>query len=346
MRSERSAWRRVGVCVVALAALDQAVLPILRVAEHRRYERPSAGRSDHPARPRFASSDVFALGPLIAYLREHPDRRAPRAVFLGNSIVWGYGVRDEASIPAVFQRLAPELDVFNVAVNGFRNGDAYVITKALAGAAEVFYWFHLDEGPQAQPLLPRVVDVSAEDAARFGLTPSPAPTALDRLTDCWRLHRYAYRLQAAWFGTSLRQCLYRRISAALGRRGVADGAAPVEARPAAPVTAATAQDVQLLWDYAAVVRSRGARAVIVEIDGLGGPMITPSDRDAFNRAFAPEVVALALEAPEAWRMPDGRHLTPEGCRAIAEQLAAEAAGQVAVQVGEHPAVPPDPAASP
>ncbi len=311
--SERSAWRRLIVCLVTLVLIDQVVPPVLRIAERRRYQAEGG---------RFERSDLFPLGPLVEYVREHPTEDRPRAIFLGNSIVWGYGVREPETIPSVFQLLAPDVHVFNVAINGFRNGDAYLITKALLDGADVFYFFHVDEGEQAHEILPRLIEVNKEDAARFHLPPSATlRSRLDWMADLWRLHRDAYRLQAAWFGTSTRQALYRTISRLLGR-----SSAPLEPDGAASATesiaASTGADSQLLWDYATLIRSRGKKGVVVEVEGLRGPVMPDADRETFNRTFAPHVIALRLVALPEWRMADGRHLTAEGCAHMAQALAA------------------------
>ncbi len=314
--SERSAWRRLIVCLATLVLIDQAVPPALRIAEQHRYQAEGG---------RFERSDLFPLGPLVEYVREHPTEARPRAIFLGNSIVWGYGVREPQTIPSVFQSLSPDVHVFNVAINGFRNGDAYLITKALLDGGDLFYFFHMDEGEQAHEILPRLIEVDQEDAARFHVAPSTKlRSRWDRVADVWRLHRDAYRLQAAWFGTSTRQALYRTISRMLGRSSTS-------LEPAASATesvaTSTGADSRLLRDYATLIRSRGKTAVVVEIDGVRGPVMSEADRETFNRTFAPDVIAIRLSAPPEWRMADGRHLTAEGCARIAQALAAARNGE-------------------
>ena len=160
-----SVWRRIGVCLLALAVVDQAVLPILRAAEARRYE------SDVPVR--FENSDLFVIGPLTAYFKEHPVGRKPRVVFFGNSFVWGYGVDGHETLPAMFQRLEPSARVFNFGINGFESGNAYLMSKAIIDAVDTVYLVHI--GEHANPILAQLIPVSQEDIARFHLRSASTP---------------------------------------------------------------------------------------------------------------------------------------------------------------------------
>ena len=128
------AVRRLVACLVVLAVVDQAVLPILRWAEPLRYE------SDRPLR--FENSDLFLLGPSTAYLRDHPIGSRPRIVLFGDSVVWGYGVRAHETIPAAFQRAVPSARVLNFGINGFGTESAFLMTKALGRTISGAIVFH------------------------------------------------------------------------------------------------------------------------------------------------------------------------------------------------------------
>lgn len=319
------------MCLAVLAAVDQAVLPIVRRAEARRYE--------SAVHVRFENSDLFLLGPLTEYLREHPVGRKPRVAFFGSSVVWGYQVEAHEAIPSAFQRLAPQVRVINFGVNGFRNGEAYLISKAVIDAVEVCYLFRSDDDGPVNPLLPQLIDVSLEDAARFGLTrPSPFQERSDRLASRWRLARYSYRLQAAWFGTSTRQFLYLQVGRVAKRLlgpPPMTAADPPTASPElvgleAPSgnrdvsdqeTARLSSRYPLLWDYAQLLASHRKRGVIIDFSDLdASAQMTEGDRRLFNTVFHPYVVAAKLIVPPSWRLHDRRHLTPAGSRGVAEVL--------------------------
>lgn len=332
------AWRRLLVCVIGLALADLAVVPLLRRAEAARYE------SDRQMR--FENSDLFMLGPLTDYLLEHPKGDRPRAAFFGNSIVWGYGLNADQAMPSVFQRLRPDTRVLNFAVNGFETGNAYLISKALLDAVDTFYVFPI--GTHANAMLPQLIPVAQDDLARFGLRPpSTAERLMRRCTAWWKLPRYSYRLQAAWFGTSTRQYVYLRkgeIARRMLRGHVplkrhvspedpvepASPALPKEeatwSAPLAPrVTEADAERVRamqpLLWEYAELLASHRKRGVLIEV----GPhmRLTDEERGVFNARFAPFVTIAKLTVPESWCY-DGTHFTAEGAAGVAAALAKRA----------------------
>lgn len=328
---EGSAWRRLGFCVLVLAAVDRAVPSILRVSEQGRYE--------SNIQVRFENSDLFLLGPLTAYLREHPKGAKPRVVFFGDSVVWGYFVKPHEAIPEVFQRIAPGVRVLNFGINGFQTGSAYLMTKALIEAVDVVYLFEV--GEDADPMLPKLIEVDAADAARFGLTTrSRLEKAFDRLTQCWLLHRYSYRLQAAWFGTSTRQHLYLHkgewAQKLLGRAAGGDdgGAEPLADVPNEPAqwqvrrqrgsvaredAARVAAKHRLLWDYATLVSAHQKHGAIIEMAGHHQTM-TEEEQGIFNAYFHPYVMLATLDVPDSWLMKDHVHFTPEGSRGVAELL--------------------------
>jgi hypothetical protein len=327
--------RRLLAAVAVLAAIDPFVPGLLDRLEAARYESNRTFR--------FENSDLFALGPLVQYLREHPRGDRPRVVFFGNSVVWGYFLGPNESVPAQFQRLIPEMRVFNLAVNGFESGSAYLITKNIIDAVDTIYLFHV--GRTAHPMLPRLVSVGPGDVARFALTPpDDVEVRLEGLLAFWRLYRDAYRLQAALFGTSTRQYLYRHKASlpgaiwravsgrATGDEGVPElGSEPaaladvVEMRAdvaSAPVTETRRRGLAaaypLLWDYAEMVRAHRKHAVVVEID-RAAPPIQQRDRADLNLIFHPHVSFVALSIPPGFQF-DALHLSAAGARAVAQAL--------------------------
>lgn len=327
--SARSVWCRVGVCVVTLLALDQAVRPVLDWSERRRYE---SGVS-----VRFGSSDLFLIGPLTEYLREHPVSRRPRVVFFGNSTVWGYSLGDADTISAMYQRLAPQTQVLNLGMNGFQSGGAYLITKDIVDSVDVVYVF--DQGSEAHPMLAKLIPVSPEDIARYQLNPPPVTGFVDRAAKAWNLARYSYRLQGAWFGMSARDYLYINktewIKSLFGRAVSAHARAdwpeaPAEAgiwnapvawwRPSANQSRRLAQRYPLVWDFAQLVADHGKHGVIVEYVFEGGarPM-SWWDRALLNARFRPHVIVAHLRIPKSWML-DGLHFNPSGSLAVAKLL--------------------------
>ncbi len=338
-RLPRSA-RRLLVAAVVLAAIDPLVPGLVHRLETARYESGPVFR--------FENSDLFSLGPVVQYLREHSTGRRPRVVFFGNSIVWGYFLESEQSLPAAFQRLTPTVQVFNMAVNGFESGSAYLITKNIIDAVNTVYLV-LDPsdvstvGRTAHPMLPQLVRVGTEDLERFALTPPNRVEArLADLLGVWSLYRDAYRLQAALFGTSTRVYVYQHkmsLPSTIWRavRGPASGhqgSEPASPPPAAgvdvnvevaSVSVPAARRGELaaahpfLWDYAELVRTRQKRAVIVQIEGYSVD-IGPVDRADLNLIFRPYVSFVKVSIPRTLRMVDGLHLSAEGARAVAQAL--------------------------
>ena len=216
-------WRRLLVAVVVLAAVDRVEPGILHSLEEARYEDPQRVF-------RFENSDLFGLGPLVSYWREHPKGRQPRVVFLGNSVTYGYLLPASAALPAHYQRLDPGEKVYNAGINGFEMGSALLIAKASIDAADSFFVLsHTDS--TANPRLPLLIPVSEDDRRRFSLT---APDALEQWLSTganhWRLYRDSYRLQAAFFGTATRQYLYLN-KGRLARAVVGAPGGPTQAPP-------------------------------------------------------------------------------------------------------------------
>lgn len=323
--------RRILFAIGLLALIDPLVEPTVHRLERARYE------SDRLFR--FEASDLFAIAPVVAYLRENPQGERPRVVFFGNSVVWGYWLQPRETVPAQFQRLAYTSKVFNFGVNGFESGSAYLITKAVIDAIDVVYLFHV-AGPPS-PALGKLIPISSADTQRFGLaTVAPLEQTLERLMVHWKLYRYSYRLQTALFGTSTRLYLYlnkgrileafsfRQPSAEPSEGDVVGGPArglgvEIDA-PVSPVTP-TGERVRtltaeypFLWEYAVFLRAHRKVGVIVEIAG-SSTTVEDGDRADLNAYFYPHVRFMRLRVnPELET--DGTHLSPLGARAVAETL--------------------------
>ena len=330
--TNRSAAQRLVVCFLVLAAVDQAVIPVLYFSESRHYKSAAFGR--------FPNSDLFPLGPLVEYLEENPIGPKPRAAFLGDSRVWGYRLKSEETIPAAFQRLAPEMEALNLGINSFKEGSNYLITKRLLGSVDFYYLFFQEglEDQQAHPLLPKLIRVDPEDAAWFHFQqPSKIRIWLDRLADHWRLSRYSYRLQAAWFGTSARQACYLSLKNLLLARSAKKQVperTPVEAASAAAFyevpmdhgmlspeeVKRLAQCYPLLWKQADLFARHDKRGFFIEFSNA--PTVMPKqDAALFNAYFHPSALVVRLVIPKSWYMDEQSHVTAEGAAGVARLLA-------------------------
>lgn len=309
---------------LTLAVIELFVPGWLARAEHSRYEGAGVFR--------FPYSDLFATGPAVAYLRDHPAGDRPRAVFLGNSVVWGFRLPVADSLPVRYQQLDPAIRVFNFAVNGFGLGSAFLMLKDVIDSVDTIYL--PADGEQVNAGLARLIPVSDEDVTRFHLDPPDRfEQALERGLGAWQLYRDSYRLQAAWFGTSTRNYLYTHKSSLLG--GVADDGggslAPnppspsgvtvfhrvASAEPSAAQRQALAAAEPQLWEYASFIRAHGKRAVFWRIDN--DARTSPPDWDDLNRVFRGSVAFVTIAAPPAM-MIDARHLTATGSAAVAMVL--------------------------
>jgi lysophospholipase L1-like esterase len=316
--------RQAVVAVLCLAALDRLMPGWLASAEARRYELETALR--------FEQSDIFALGPLVSYLREQPHGPRPRIAFLGDSIVWGYGVPAEDTVAARFQARAPAEHVLNLGMNGTDTGDMYLIAKSVLDSVATLYVF--DRRPRVlHQQLPQVIPVARDDLTRFGLTP-PVHASGNDVLSFWRLFRDSYRIQAAGLGTSTRVFTYSRLATAgkaLRRRPdrpAADVAvdataigvdSPVAAVPPSAERAALLSRHQaLLWDFAQMVRDRHRTAVFVEM-ATNKVALADDERADLNAQFGPEVRFVLVDVPPAL-MIDGSHLNRAGAVALAEIL--------------------------
>ena len=305
---------------------DQFEPAILRSLEHRRYE-------DRARDFRFVSSDFFALGPLVAYFRDRPRGDAPRVVFLGDSVIYGHFLTAAEALPAAYQRLDPSVKVFNLGINGFQSGSSFLVAKATIDAIDLVYVLrHVDA--RAEPLLPKLIPVDEADRARFQLAvPRRADAWLSSTANHWRLYRDAYRLQAALFGTSTQEYLYRNIGA-LARSFIARLRAAEPGRESAGeiVTEAPASDLmpdaarlaQLrqrhpeLWAFGDLFAERRKSVVLLHIPDYSDALPRGSIAD-FNRVFAPYGRILILHIPPALTF-DGRHLTQAGAAQLARAL--------------------------
>jgi hypothetical protein len=309
--------RRLIVAALCLAAFDPFVPGLLRRAERHRYEETQAFR--------FESSDLFGLGPLVSYLREHPRGERPRALFLGNSVMFGFQLRAEEAIPARFQERHPGMQVFNGAVNGFDLGSNYLVAKAAVDAVDAFY---VMRGTAAvHPLLTSLIPVDTADADAFHLPrPDPVESRLRSIAGMWRLYASSDRLQAAWFGTSTRERIHLLTRPAITRTfAAADeavGVARATWRSATPPSDARRAELrrrdETLWTFAELVSGHRKRAVVIQIGTPTGAMGEAELAD-FNAAFAPFVEVVGATIPPALLF-DGRHLTPDGARRMAEVL--------------------------
>ena len=313
--------------MVCLVAFDQFVPELQRRVERHRYEDTQAFR--------FESADLFALGPLVSYLRDHPRGERPRTLFLGNSVIFGYELTAAEAVPARFQELHPETQVLNGAVNGFELGSNYLVSKAIIGSVDRFY---VMRGTAAvHPMLTSLIPVDAADSHVFHLeSPDAVETGLQPIAGIWRLYASTYRIQAAMFGTSTRQYLHLRAGAV--RREAAPGRRPAAVRarssvddsievtrgwPATPPTGERRAELrrqdEVLWTFAELVYAHRKRAVFLQIGSAANGAIGESDVADFNAAFEPFVEIVRLTIPPAL-MFDARHLTAEGARRMAKAL--------------------------
>jgi hypothetical protein len=321
----RRELRRLALVVTWLALADRFVLPILEPLEHERYERGQVFR--------FENSDLFGLGPLADYLREHPKGDRPRTVFFGNSLVWGYGLRADTAFPAQFQKLHPDTKVFNIAINGFDMGSSYLIAKAMIDSVDRLYV--LRRGTSADPMMPKLLRVSAEDARTFNVPGADRlEQTLERWMSWWRLYHYSYRLQAALWGSSTRQYIYlhkgelaRSLVArvrAQERKADTPAAAMEIVRPMAPDSGSDIQmrglEIRqpLMWTFASLARDHRKRTTFLHIDGYSESM-DPEDVAVFNRVFAPFADIAVVRIPVELTF-DRLHLTAPGSKALAEAL--------------------------
>jgi hypothetical protein len=339
-RSPASVIRRLVVAIVVLAVVDRFVPAAVAHAERERYE------STRPFR--FESSDMFALGPLVAYLREHPTGDRPRVAFMGDSVIWGYSVQSGETLPAQFQRFEPDVRVLNLGINGLGSINTYLVAKAIMDSLDTLYV--LSGRPDIERPLEEWIPVEAADVRRFKLTPpSRVEPRLQSLLGFWHLYTDSYRLQAAWFGTSTRVYAYLHkmdlVLWILGQSPVRTAeVAQTEDRGGlrsvqidrgrsggAPDTARRAYlrgSQPLLWDFASLAVSRKKRVVFIEMNNHSRP-VGRDVRGDLNVVFAPYASFLRIYVPPSFML-DEHHLTAEGSLAVAQALRRDAPPSVTV----------------
>jgi hypothetical protein len=323
--------RRLAVAVLLLVAVDGLEPGVLSRLETARYEDPTTDF-------RFENSDLFGVAPLVDYLRETPRGRQPRVMFLGNSVTYGYGLSVNETVPARFQQLVPSRKVFNVGVNGFEAGSAYLVAKAAIASIDEAYLLSLTD-PIANPLMAKLVDVEAADRVTFRLPPPPGvlEKTVAQALGSWRLYQDSYRLQAAMFGTSSRQFIYlnksRFVRAVIAPLRAQE--APAATRPAIEATtplalampspsrieALRAAGPPLVWAFADLFASHGKTLVLLQLPGYA-EWLPDADLADFNRVGYPHVRIVRLQIPTEW-MFDNLHVTADGARAAAGVLAQE-----------------------
>ena len=304
--------RRLLFAVLWLALIDVFVPPILRRAEERRYESGAVYR--------FENSDLFALGPMVRYLREHPRGAKHRALFLGNSVVFGYGVEAPQALPAQFERLAGDTRVFNAAVNGAENGDSYLVGKAVIDSVDTLY-VQVVRHDAARPILGMLIPADDADTRRFLLRrPDRIEATLRSLLGrVWRLYAFNDRLQAAFFGTSTRQYVYlHKRELLLAIIGRTPRIPPETPHGTIAVSLSARRDGSVLpralLDLADVAKSHRKRLVILDFQRRTAAA-------AFNAAYAPYAEIVTIDVPPAL-LYDNMHLTAAGAEAVAAALGA------------------------
>lgn len=329
-----SALRRLTIAVLVLAAVDQFVPAQLARLEHDRYESNRLFR--------FEDSDLFSLGPLVAYLREHPRGEKARVAFFGDSVIWGYSVRGSETVPAQFQRLRPDVRVFNAGINNFTTGGSYLMAKAMIEAIDTMYVLVI--GSAADPSLAKLIPVRDEDVTRFDIErPDRVEQALHRGLGFWNAYTNSYRVQSALFGTSTRVYWYLHkgnlASRVLGRPIDQDSVPSLvpdpdhairhltwDKRLAAPRPSPARRELlanrySLLWQFAMLATEHGKQVVFIEL-GQHSPEISDEDRGDLNATFEPHATFIRVGVPAALTT-DSLHLTPVGSAAVAELLARE-----------------------
>jgi hypothetical protein len=329
--------RRIAVAIVVLAVVDQWVPGLLARVERDRYESTQLFR--------FENSDLFSLGPVVQYFREHPKGTRPRVGFFGDSVVWGYFLKAQETVPAQFQRLEPSVRVFNLGINNLETGSAYLIAKSILPAIDFLYVFYNGDTPNA--MLPQLIPVEASDLERFRLEPPDRfEPALERSMGFWQLYDKSYRLQAGLFGTSTRLYLYLHkadLARQLLGRPVSENPAPAEipgvdaamtligvdvsrapTRPADERLQQLSTKYSLLWSFVELIGVHHKQAIIVELSGHSRPM-PDQDRADLNALFFPNVTFLKLTVPVSLKI-DTLHLSPLGSAAVATILARQSPG--------------------
>ena len=323
--------RRLVFAVAALVAVDRFEPALLRSLEEARYEDPAEVF-------RFENSDLFGLGPLVEYLREHPRGHLRRVLFVGNSITYGYSLEAADALPARYQALDRSGKIFNAGINNFSTTSACLVAKAAIDAVDVIYVLRgqrEEQGPRVDRMLPRLIPVDDADLARYHLTAADASERwLSRGVSHWRLYRDAYRLQAAMFGASTRQYIYLhkgslvraligRVHAEQAREPSSESTVTID-MPLAEAGPDAAREIQLrtenpeLWELGDLAVQRRKQIVFLQMAGYSEDLPDTTFAD-FNRVFAPHARVLVVHVPPQLKF-DRMHLTSTGAARLARAL--------------------------
>ena len=315
--------------VAALGVFDRFEPAVLGSLERARYEDPARDF-------RFDNSDLFALGPLVSYLREQPRGERRRVLFLGNSIVFGYSLASSEAVPARYQRIDTSAKVFNAGINGFPTASSLAVAKAVIDSVDLTYaLLGPVERPTLNPMLPRLIPLDAGDMARLDVPPPDGTEQrLSTLAGRWRLYRDAYRLQAALFGSSARQYVYlhkgafaralvARARAAEPQGGAGEGEVTIDV----PVSGAMPDEARQrvlradrpeLWQFGDLARQRRKPVVLLQIAGYSRELTDAAVGD-FNCVHLPDARVLVIRVPLRLTV-DGMHVTAAGADALARAL--------------------------
>jgi hypothetical protein len=317
---DRHAGRRLVFLLIWLVLFDQFIPAILPSLEKRRYEGPSL---------RFENSDLFGLGPLVAYLRENPNHNRRRAVFLGNSMMYGFLLQADQALPAQYELQRPGTHAFNMAMNGQELGTSYLVANAVIDSVDILFVQFV--GERANPILASLIPVDKADIKAFNVQqPDPIEQWLKSgLGRVWHLYGANERIQAAIFGTSTREYLYlhkRDIALKMLRRHPAPPVPPPDVTerpyllpPSANRTAsngAHSSQEELLRRFAELGRLHQKRVVFLLFEYSNGPKIPIND----IAANVPNAEIVLVHVPKTLTF-DDEHLTVQGCRLVAALLA-------------------------
>jgi hypothetical protein len=312
----QNAWRRLAFMLLGLVLVDLFVPTVLERLERRRYE------GNHLFR--FENSDLFGLGPAVAYLREHPHSNRHRAVFLGNSMTFGYLLEAEQTMPAQFEKRRTDTRVFNMAINSQELGTSYLVAKAIIDSVDVL--FVQTVGESANATVASLIPVDDSDLNRFHIVRSGRlEERLKTALGCvWRLYRDNERIQAALFGTSTRLFVYTHRGAILHFwRPDTPAAVPAATErpslraPRAPASASVPAPPTLLDDFAELARAHQKRVILIQYE-YSEP-VNDAEVARFNARYAPAAEMVIVHVPQSLTV-DGQHLNAAGSALVAEVL--------------------------
>lgn len=264
-------FRRLFFVFFFLMILDPFIPSIVKSLEKKSYD------TQHVTR--FEESDLFSLGPTTEFLKDNPVADRKRFVFMGHSMTWGYWIDRESALPNRFQALVPQAYVYNLAFNGHRVADSYLIAKQIIGSVDSIFllnpaeeklclvekdgkkhYFGEDtcrkdfpnvpiDKSQAKKNIYKALPVTDEEAVRFNISYGDIKVERDlkEILRFWNLYKYSYRLQAGIWNTSTvlyfythKRDIIRSVRNFIFRRQ--DAAAPEAAphRDAAPLNSLNA----------------------------------------------------------------------------------------------------------